>query len=145
VAEPAPVYFDTEADFRRWLEAHHDRADELLVGFRKKATGLPSIDWPQARDQALCFGWIDGVRRSLGPESYVIRFTPRRSGSIWSRVNIARFKALEAAGQMTLAGERAFVEGKERTDHYSYENAPRELTAEENARFRANRVAWADF
>jgi uncharacterized protein YdeI (YjbR/CyaY-like superfamily) len=145
VAEPAPTYFDTEADFRRWLEAHHAEPGELLVGFRKKGTGLPSIDWPQARDQALCFGWIDGVRRSLGADSYVIRFTPRRPGSIWSRVNIERFNALKAAGQVTPAGERAFAQGKERTDHYSYENAPRELTSEERAQFRANKAAWADF
>ena len=79
-----PTFFATEADFRRWLAAHHDTADELLVGFWKKATGRPSIDWPQARDQALCFGWIDGIRKSLGEDSYTIRFTPRRRGSIWS-------------------------------------------------------------
>ena len=140
-----PAYFETAADFRAWLEANHDSADELLVGFRKKATGLPSIDWPQARDQALCFGWIDGVRRSLGPDAYTIRFTPRRRGSLWSRVNIGRFEALKAAGLMTPAGERVFVDGKERTDHYSYENAPRSLTPEEEMRFRANPAAWDDF
>src|SRR5687767_1619903 len=140
-----PSFFATEADFRRWLAAHHDTADELLAGFWKKATGKPSIDWPQARDQALCFGWIDGVRNSLGETAYTIRFTPRRKGSIWSKVNVARFGALKAAGQMTEAGERAFAGGKERTDHYSYENEERRLAPAEEQAFRANRKAWADF
>ncbi len=108
-----PAFFETEADFRRWLEAHHASAAELLVGFWKKASGRPSIDWPQARDQALCFGWIDGIRHSLGKESYTIRFTPRRRGSVWSKVNIGRVEALRAAGQMTAAGERAFEAGRE--------------------------------
>jgi uncharacterized protein YdeI (YjbR/CyaY-like superfamily) len=139
-----PAFFAEPADFRAWLDAHHGSADELLVGFWKKGSGRPSIDWPEARDQALCFGWIDGVRRSLGEESYT-RFTPRRPGSLWSRVNIARFEALKAARQMTPAGERAFEQGKERTDHYSYENAPRDLAPEEEKMFRANAAAWADF
>ena len=86
------------------------KVDELLVGFWKKGSGKPSIDWPQARDQALCFGWIDGVRKSLGEEAYTIRFTPRRKGSIWSKVNVERFAALKADGQMTPAGERAYAE-----------------------------------
>ena len=104
----APTFFESEADFRRWLAANPDKADELLVGFWKKASGKPSIDWPQARDQALCFGWIDGVRKSIDDERYTIRFTPRRRGSIWSKVNLERFAALKAAGRMTPAGERAF-------------------------------------
>ena len=140
-----PVYFPTEPDFRRWLAAHHATAPELLVGFWKKGSGKPSIDWPQARDQALCFGWIDGVRKSLGDEAYTIRFTPRRKGSIWSRVNIERFKALKAEGQMTKAGELAYEEGKERTDHYSYENEERVLSPDEERMFRANKEAWKDF
>ena len=140
-----PRYFATEADFRRWLARNHAKAAELLVGFRKKGSGLRSIDWPQARDQALCFGWIDGVRKSLGDAAYTIRFTPRRMGSVWSRVNIGRFEALKAKGKMTEAGERAFAEGKERTDHYSYENAERSLAREEEKAFRANEAAWKDF
>ncbi len=99
-----PTFFPTEADFRRWLEANHETAPELLVGFWKKGSGKPSIDWPQARDQALCFGWIDGVRKSLGEEAYTIRFTPRRKGSIWSKVNVDRFAALKAEGLMTAGG-----------------------------------------
>lgn len=141
----APTYFETEADFRRWLAAHHESADELLVGFWKKGSGRPSIDWPQARDQALCFGWIDGVRRSLGDEAYTIRFTPRRKGSIWSRVNVARYDALTEAGQMTEAGARAYEENKGRTGVYAYENEQKELTPDETARFKRNETAWADW
>ena len=140
-----PTFFAAEADFRRWLAANHDKADELLVGFWKKASGRPSIDWPQARDQALCFGWIDGLRKSLGDDAYTIRFTPRRSGSIWSKVNVGRFEALKAAGLMTAAGERAYEENKGRSGVYSYENAQQELSAEEQATFRRNRKAWADW
>lgn len=140
-----PSFFVSEAEFRDWLERHHATASELLVGFWKKGTGKPSIDWPQARDQALCFGWIDGVRRSLGDEAYTIRFTPRRKGSVWSKVNVARFEALKAAGQMTLAGERAFEAGKEDRSHYSYESEARDLEPEEIARFRADAAAWADW
>ena len=141
----APTFFATEADFRRWLDANHQSADELLVGFWKKASGRPSIDWPQARDQALCFGWIDGIRKSLGEDSYTIRFTPRRRGSVWSRVNVERFHALRSAGQMTPAGERAFQAGRENRSHYSYESAPRELEPEEIERFRGDRAAWSDW
>ena len=143
--EPQPTFFPTEADFRRWLERHHDSASELLVGFWKKGSGRPSIDWPQARDQALCFGWIDGVRKSLGEASYTIRFTPRRKRSIWSKVNIARFEALTANGQMTEAGARAFEENEGRRSVYAYENEQRELTREEVEQFRRNPAAWADW
>jgi len=143
VADPA--YFATEADFRRWLAAHHETAPELLVGFWKKGSGKPSIDWPQARDQALCFGWIDGVRKSLGDEAYTIRFTPRRKGSVWSKINVERFHALKVAGQMRPAGEAAFEAGREDRSHYSYESEARELAPEETARFRANAAGWADW
>ncbi|HEY0325119.1 MAG TPA: YdeI/OmpD-associated family protein [Allosphingosinicella sp.] len=139
-----PTYFATEADFRRWLEANHKTAPELLVGFWKKGNGRPSIDWPQARDQALCFGWIDGIRRSLGDEAYTIRFTPRRKGSIWSKVNVERFEALKAAGQMTPAGQRVFDE-KIKSGVYAYEKALAELTPDETAQFGANAIAWADW
>jgi uncharacterized protein YdeI (YjbR/CyaY-like superfamily) len=140
-----PTYFPTPAEFRHWFERNHETVPELLVGFHKKGSGLASIDWPEARDQALCFGWIDGVRRSLGETSYTIRFTPRRRGSLWSRVNIERFRALEADGRMTEAGRRAFEAGKERTDHYSYENAERLLSPEEEKAFRGNEAAWKDW
>ena len=140
-----PTYFESAAAFRAWLEAHHATAAELLVGFRKKATGLPSVDWPEARDEALCFGWIDGVRRSLGPDSYTIRFTPRRRGSIWSKVNVGRYEALTAEGRMTEAGVRAYEENKGRTGVYAYENEPKALTEAETRLFRENSAAWADW
>lgn len=140
-----PRFFATPADFRAWLSRHHASSDELLVGFWKKGSGNPSVDWPQARDQALCFGWIDGVRKSLGPESYTIRFTPRRPGSVWSKVNLERYAALKAEGAVTPAGEAAFEAGKEDRSHYSYEAEARELAADETARFRANAKAWQDW
>ena len=138
-----PTYFRTSADFRRWLKANHDTAPELLVGFWKKSTGNPSIDWPQARDQALCFGWIDGIRKSLGDDAYTIRFTPRRKGSIWSKVNVERFAALKADGQMTEAGERAYEENKHKTGLYSYEKPLASLSADEAKAFRRHKRAWA--
>jgi uncharacterized protein YdeI (YjbR/CyaY-like superfamily) len=140
-----PQFFSTAADFRRWLEHNHATAPELLVGFWKKGTGKPSIDWPQARDQALCFGWIDGVRRSLGAESYAIRFTPRRARSIWSTVNLGRFAALKAEGLMTAAGEKALAESRGASGVYAYERPLAKLTADEELRFRQNKAAWADW
>ena len=140
-----PTFFATEARFRRWLETHHDQKDELLVGFWKKASERPSIDWPQARDQALCFGWIDGIRKSLGEESYTIRFTPRRPGSIWSKVNIERFAALKKAGQMTPAGIRAYEASTGPSGVYSYEKPAGALGADEEAELRRHKRAWADW
>ena len=137
-----PTYFASAAEFRRWLKANHETAPELLVVFWKKGSGKPSIDWPQARDQALCFGWIDGVRRSLGDEAYTIRFTPRRKGSIWSKVNVDRFNALKSDGLMTAAGERAYEENKHKTGLYSYEKPLAKLTKAEDAKLRRNKAAW---
>ena len=140
-----PTFFPTEADFRRWLEANHATAPELLVGFWKKGSGKASIDWPQARDQALCFGWIDGIRKSLGEEAYTIRFTPRRKGSIWSKVNVERFEALKAAGLMTPAGERAYEENRHKSGLYAYEKPLASLTPDEEAVIRQNKAAWSDW
>lgn len=140
-----PTYFATEGEFRRWLESNHETVPEFLVGFWKKSSGKPSIDWPQARDQALCFGWIDGIRKSLGDEAYTIRFTPRRKGSIWSKVNVERFNTLKAAGQMTAAGEAAYERDKHKSGLYSYEKPLASLTAEEEALFRKNKRAWCDW
>ena len=140
-----PTFFTTEGDFRAWLAANHSTAPELLVGFWKKGSGKPSIDWPQARDQALCFGWIDGHRKSLGEDAYTIRFTPRRKGSIWSKVNVERFEALKAAGLMTAAGEAAYERDKHRSGLYSYENELKELTDDEEKLFRSNENSWADW
>ena len=140
-----PTYFPTEDGFRTWLQANHDNEPDLLVGFWKKSTGRPSIDWPQARDQALCFGWIDGVRRSLGDDAYTIRFTPRRKGSIWSKVNVERFAALKAEGLMTAAGERAYEENKGKSGLYAYERQLASLSPEDEVQFRKNGKAWADW
>ena len=140
-----PVFFQTEAALRHWLDANHRIEPDLVVGFWKKGTGKPSIDWPQARDQALCFGWIDGVRKSLGDEAYTIRFTPRRKGSIWSKVNVERFAALKAEGRMTPAGEQAYEENKAKSGLDAYERPLAELTSEEATQFRRNNAAWADW
>ena len=144
-----PVFFATPAEWRAWLEAHHASETELLVGFHKKGTGMPSITWPQSVDEALCFGWIDGVRRSLGAESYTIRFTPRKARSFWSNVNIGRVGELVAEGRMTPAGLRAFeARTGERSGVYSFEQKDKDavvLSPEMEARFRADAVAWDYF
>lgn len=144
---PAAVFFATPADFRAWLAAHHATERALLVGFHKQHTGQPSVTWPEAVDEALCFGWIDGVRRRLDDARYVIRFTPRQPRSIWSAVNIARVAELTTAGRMQPAGLRIFADrAPERTDRYSYEQAqPAALDAAEAAQFQADPAAWAFF
>lgn len=103
-----PKFFEKPADFRRWLEQNHASETELWVGFYKKSTGKPSITWPEAVEQALCFGWIDGVRKTIDAESYTNRFTPRRRGSNWSLVNIRKVNELTESGLMQPAGKRAF-------------------------------------
>ena len=141
-----PTFFDTPSDFRAWLTRHHASADELWVGFRKVATGLPSITWPESVDQALCFGWIDGLRKSMDTDAYMIRFTPRRAGSTWSEVNIKRVAALTAAGLMQPAGLRAFAgRTAEKSGIYSYETRPEALPETYAAIMRKNRAAWKDF
>ena len=141
-----PTFFATPSRFRAWLEAHHASETELLVGFHKKGSGRPSITWPESVDEALCFGWIDGVRRSLGEEAYTIRFTPRRPRSTWSAVNVARVAELERLGKMTEAGLRAFAaRTPERTGVYSFERPVAQLSAEDDARLRSNRAAAAFF
>ncbi|MEN8375135.1 MAG: YdeI/OmpD-associated family protein [Gemmatimonadota bacterium] len=104
-----PVFFPTPNHLRGWFDEHHESADLLWVGYYKKATGRPSVTWEESRDQALCFGWIDGLRRSLDESAYKVRFTPRRPGSKWSLVNLGRVGELEAAGLMTPAGLAAFA------------------------------------
>ena len=140
-----PTYFETEAQFRKWLASNHKSAPELLVGFWKKGTGKASIDWPQSRDQALCFGWIDGIRRSLGDEAFTIRFTPRRKGSIWSKVNVDRYNALTADGLMTPEGVRAYEENKHKSGVYSYEKPLASLEAAEEKLIQKDKAAWADW
>jgi uncharacterized protein YdeI (YjbR/CyaY-like superfamily) len=115
------TFFESPADFRRWLEKRGATGQELWVGYYKKGSGKASITWPESVDEALCFGWIDGIRKSLDEDRYTIRFTPRK-GSIWSAVNIGRVAELEKAGRMRAAGRRAFENRKEdRSGRYSYE------------------------
>jgi uncharacterized protein YdeI (YjbR/CyaY-like superfamily) len=141
-----PTFFKTATLFRTWLDRHHATHRELLVGFHKVGTGKPSITYPQALDAALCFGWIDGIRRRLDADSYTIRFTPRKRDSIWSAVNIRHVARLQADGLMQPAGLKAFRE-RDRTKArlYSFENRPRRLEAAYAMTFRANRRAWAWF
>lgn len=142
-----PVFFADAAAFRRWLEAHAASASELLVGFHKVDSGRPSMTWPESVDEALCFGWIDGVRRRIDESSYSIRFTPRKANSIWSAVNIAKVETLRAQGRMRPFGEAAFARRSEaRSAVYSFEQATvAELSAEELHRFQRNHAAWTYF
>jgi uncharacterized protein YdeI (YjbR/CyaY-like superfamily) len=139
------TFFATPSEFRAWLERHHASSKELLVGFYKRGSGKPSITWPESVDQALCFGWIDGVRRSAGADSYTIRFTPRKAKSTWSSINVARVKELSAAGLMRPAGLEAF-EKRTESGVYSYEqrNEAR-LSLSDERRLRSNVKAWKFF
>jgi uncharacterized protein YdeI (YjbR/CyaY-like superfamily) len=142
-----PVFFATPADFRRWLKKHHRSEAELWVGFHKKKTGLPSLTWPESVDEALCFGWIDGVRKSIDAERYVIRFTPRKSASTWSTVNTRRAEELIRNGRMQPAGLRAFeARDAKKSGIYSFEQRKQaRLSSEAEAKFKANRAAWTFF
>jgi uncharacterized protein YdeI (YjbR/CyaY-like superfamily) len=141
-----PRFFRTATSFRRWLERNHDIAPELWVGFYKKGSGKPSITYPEAVDEALCFGWIDGVRRSLDEDSYVNRFTPRTKTSTWSAVNIKRAKELIEMGRMTPAGLAAFEKrSEERAVAYSYQRRNAALPRDYEKRIRAKRRAWTFF
>jgi uncharacterized protein YdeI (YjbR/CyaY-like superfamily) len=139
-----PIFFASPAEFRAWLEAHHATETEVMVGFYRKATGQPTMTWSESVDQALCFGWIDGVRRSLDESRYVMRFTPRQLRSNWSKINIAKVAELTAQGLMMPAGRRAFEQREEaRSGVYSFEQErPHELPPEYVARFQGNPTAW---
>jgi uncharacterized protein YdeI (YjbR/CyaY-like superfamily) len=140
-------FFATPAELRAWLEKHHDTADELWLGYYKKAAERPTITWAQAVEEALCFGWIDGKVQTIDELRYRQRFTPRRKGSNWSAVNIAKIAELRAQGRMTPAGEAAFAARREdRSAVYSYERRHEaRFDAEQKRAFRANKEAWAWF
>ena len=141
-----PTFFVTPAEMRAWLVRCHATERELLAGFRKVGSGQPGVTWPEAVDEALGFGWIDGVRRRVDDASYTIRFTPRRQGSIWSAVNIARVAVLQAAGRMEAAGLAAFAARQEnRSGIYAYENLPAELPGPFLEALRADPAARAFF
>ena len=136
-------FFETSADFRSWLEKNHATATELWVGFYKKDSGKPSITWPELVDQALCFGWIDGIRKRVDEISYRIRFTPRRRGSIWSAINIKRAEELVRQRQMRPAGLQAFAERIEnRSGIYSYEQRSTELNEPYAKLIKRTKAAW---
>jgi len=141
-----PTFFASPADLRTWFERHHAASSELVVGLHRKGSGRPSITWPEAVDEALCVGWIDGVRRRLDETSYTIRFTPRRPRSIWSAVNIDRVNVLVNEGRMRPAGLAAFERRQEeRSRVYSYERPPAELEPLQAARLEASGEAYAYF
>ena len=150
MSSPAkPVFFPSPEAFRRWLAKHHESEKELVVGFHKVHTGKPSLTWPQSVDAALCYGWIDGLRASLGEGAYTIRFTPRKATSIWSNVNTRRVEELTKAGLMAPAGLAAFARrDPKRAGIYAFEEGNAKhvaLDAKAGRAFRARKKAWAFF
>jgi len=144
--EVEPTFFSDQYEFRKWLEENHEREAELIVGFYKVGSGKPSMTWSQSVDQALCFGWIDAVRKSIDKDSYLIRFTKRRPKSIWSAVNIKKVEELTKLGLMKPAGIAAFnLREESRSRIYSYEKENIKLSSEFDDRFRANTKAWSFF
>jgi uncharacterized protein YdeI (YjbR/CyaY-like superfamily) len=141
-----PTFFLTQNDFRDWLEKNHATAAELIVGYYKVGSGRPSMTWPESVDQALCFGWIDGVRRSVDKDSYCIRFTPRRSTSIWSDINIKKVEELTQAGLMKPEGLQAFALRKDHKSRiYAYEKLPSTLDPVLEKQFQESETAWKFF
>jgi uncharacterized protein YdeI (YjbR/CyaY-like superfamily) len=141
-----PLFFRDAAALRRWFAIHRAIEPSLLLGYWKVDSGKPSVSWPESVDEALCVGWIDGVRRRIDEFSYCIRFTPRKPTSTWSAVNIARVRALEAEERMQPAGLAAFAARREnKVGIYSYEQRSAELPEAYAAPLRGQRTAWADF
>ena len=141
-----PKFFPTPSAFRKWLAANHAKSKELVVGFYKKGSGKPSITWPESVDEALCFGWIDGVRNSIDEESYRIRFTPRKPTSVWSAVNIRNVERLIKEKRMQPAGLKAFKLRKDsRSEIYAYEQRSPELVEPYAGIFKRNKAAWKFF
>jgi uncharacterized protein YdeI (YjbR/CyaY-like superfamily) len=141
-----PRFFRTPAAFRAWLSKNHEAARELLVGFHKKGSAKPSMTWPESVDEALCFGWIDGIRKRVDNDSYTIRFTPRRTRSIWSSVNIKRAGKLTELGLMRPAGVKAFAAREEnRSGIYAYEQRTDTLPEPYAGRMKKHKAAWAFF
>ena len=141
-----PIFFASQSDFRKWLQKNHKKESEVLVGFYKVGSGKPSMTWSQSVDEALCFGWIDGVRKSIDNDSYQIRFTPRKPGSNWSAVNIKKIEELTKKGLMQPAGHAAFEKRIEsKSGIYSFEKEETELTPDFKKQFKANKKAWEYF
>ena len=141
-----PLFFEKQIYFRNWLEQNHQIESELLVGFYKVGCPKPSMTWPQSVDEALCFGWIDGICRGIDSESYQIRFTPRKSNSIWSAVNIEKVEILTQQGQMHPAGLAIFEKRSEsKSKIYAYENPILMFSDELETQFKTNQAAWDYF
>lgn len=139
-------FFRTPQDFRKWLERNHAKVKELWVGYYKKDSGKVSITWPESVDEALCYGWIDGIRKSIDDKSYMNRFTPRRPDSIWSDINTKRVAELKKQGRMTPAGLAAFsLRDPKRSGRYSFENVPASFDRELARNFQARKDAWKFF
>jgi uncharacterized protein YdeI (YjbR/CyaY-like superfamily) len=139
--ESDPIFFRNPAEYRKWLEKNHSTAKELWIGYYKKATGKPSLTWEQTVDESLCFGWIDGIRKSIDEESFKQRVTPRRPTSVWSQINIRKIGELSKAGLMQPAGLAAF-EKRDSKRTYSYESFAAPLGRDQEEIFRANKKAW---
>jgi uncharacterized protein YdeI (YjbR/CyaY-like superfamily) len=139
----APRTFRSQSSFRAWLERHHETADQLVVRCFKRKHAHSGLTYRQALDEALCSGWIDGIRHALDEVSFTVRFTPRRASSAWSKVNVTRALELHAEGRLRPAGAAAFE--KRKTSSYSYENRPGALSHALQAQFRAHEAAWAFF
>ena len=140
------IFFRKPEDFRSWLQKNHNKEKELLVGFYKKSSGKPSITWPESVDQALCFGWIDGIRRSNDEESYSIRFTPRNPKSTWSAANIKKVEELKKLGLMKPAGLAAYKKKEESNSKiYSFEQRTVKFTSQYERVFKKNKTAWNNF
>jgi len=141
-----PIFFDSPQAFRAWLEANHATANEVWVGFYNKKSGKTTLTWSEAVDQALCFGWIDSLGKGIDGERRMLRFSPRKKGSIWSGVNIKKIEALTAQGLMYPAGLEAYSHRKEeKSNVYAYEQGEVALEAAQEATFRANVTAWDYF
>ena len=140
------LFFEEPGAFHRWLEEHHETETALWVGYYKKATGHPSLTWPESVDQALCFGWIDGIRKTIDERRYKIRFTPRKPASIWSAVNMKRYKELDDEGRIAPAGKAAFSRRTEkRSKVYSFEQDNVKLPKAFLAQIKADPEAWNHF
>ena len=141
-----PIFFLTQSNFRQWLEENHATETEIIVGYYNVKSGRGGMRWSESVDQALCFGWIDGVRRKIDDESYCNRFTPRKAKSIWSAVNIAKVAELTKLGLMKPAGIAAFAKRDEnKSKIYAYENEPVKLSVEFETKFKAHEKAWTFF
>jgi uncharacterized protein YdeI (YjbR/CyaY-like superfamily) len=140
------LFFSTQEEFRKWLEKHHTIETALVVGFYKVGSGKPSMTWSESVDQALCFGWIDGVRKAIDKESYCIRFTPRKPNSIWSAVNIKKVEELTKAGLMMPNGQKAFeLRTENKSKVYAHETEPIPLAPNYEQQFKTNKSAWDFF